>query len=102
MSVVSATADKPDLLICETVNRLHPETIDALAVAVARRVFELMPDPAADPWINAREAAAHLGSHYSTVKQRAAAGELPAYQDSPGGPLWFKRSELDETRRSNG
>jgi excisionase family DNA binding protein len=94
---VSTATDNPTLSVA-----LDPETIDALALAVARRVFELMPDPADDPWINAREAAAHLGIHYSTVKQRAAAGELPAYQDAPNGPLWFKRSELDDHRRSNG
>jgi excisionase family DNA binding protein len=81
---------------------LDAVTLDQLAADIARRVFELMPDPADDPWIGAREAAEHLGIHYSTVKQRAAAGELPAYQDSPGGPLWFKRSELDDRRRSNG
>jgi excisionase family DNA binding protein len=97
---VSTTPDTPTLPTLAVT--LDPATIDQLADSISRRVFELMPDPADDPWINAREAAAHLGIHYSTVKQRAAAGELPAYQDSPGGPLWFKRSELDEKRRSNG
>ena len=81
---------------------LDPETIDALALAVARRVAELIPDPAEDGWLDSREAAAHLRIHYSTLKERAAAGELPAYQDAPGGPLYFKRSELDDHRRSTG
>ena len=81
---------------------LDPETIDALALAVARRVAELIPDAEEDGWLDSREAAAHLRIHYSTLKERAAAGELPAYQDAPSGPLYFKRSELDEHRRSNG
>ncbi len=80
---------------------LTPGQLDQLASAVARRVFELLSDPASDPWISSREAAEHLGIHYSTLKERAAAGELPAFQDAPSGPLWFKRSELDDWRRSD-
>jgi excisionase family DNA binding protein len=78
------------------------EMIDALALAIAARVAELLPVAAADGWLDSREAAAHLRIHYSTLKERAAAGKLPSYQDAPGGPLYFKRSELDEHRRSNG
>jgi excisionase family DNA binding protein len=96
---VSTTADTPTLPTLAVA--LDPETIDQLAASIARRVFELMPDPSADPWIGAREAAEHLGIHDSTLKERAAAGELPAHQDAPGGPLWFKRSELDAARRGD-
>jgi excisionase family DNA binding protein len=63
-------------------------------------VAELLPDRADDPWLGARAAAAYLRLSYSTLKERAARGELPAYQDVPGGSLYFKRSELDEHRRS--
>jgi excisionase family DNA binding protein len=96
MLAVQTVPDTPTLP--QLAVTLDAATIDALALAVARRVFESMPDPAADVWINAREAAEHLGIHYSTLKERTAAGELPAYQDTPGGALWFKRSELDEQR----
>jgi excisionase family DNA binding protein len=82
--------------------QLDDASLDRLAAAVATRVSALLPDPAADGWLDSREAAAHLRIHYSTLKERAAAGELPAHQDAPGGPLYFKRSELDEYRRSNG
>lgn len=98
MSEVQTAPDSPALP--QLAVSLDAATIDALALAVARRVAELLPDPSDDPWINSREAAGHLGIHYSTLKERAAAGELPTYQDTPGGPLWFKRSELDEQRRS--
>ncbi len=81
---------------------LDEESLERLADAMAARVAELMPEPAEDRWLNAREAADHLRIHYSTLKERAASGELPAYQDTPNGQLYFKRSELDEHRRSNG
>jgi excisionase family DNA binding protein len=94
---VATASDTPTLpQLAVTLDR---DQLDALALTVARHVAELMADPADDPWINSREAAEHLGIHYSTLKERAAAGELPGYQDTPGGPLWFKRSELDERRR---
>jgi|GEM_PF-6757081 len=99
MPGVATAPDTQPLSLPQLAVTLDAATIDALAGSIARRVAELMPDPSSDPWINAREAAEHLGIHYSTVKERAAAGELPAYQDTPGGALWFKRSELDEQRR---
>lgn len=81
---------------------LDPETIDALAVSIAARVAGLLPDPADDGWLGSREAADYMRLNYSTLKERAASGVLPAYQDTPNGSLYFKRSELDEHRRSNG
>lgn len=79
---------------------LDEETIDALAAAVALRLAELLPAPAEDGWLNAREAAAHLRISYSSVKERAAGGDLPCHQDTPGGSLFFRRSELDAWRRA--
>jgi excisionase family DNA binding protein len=102
---VSATATpttNPSLSTPSLSVGLDAETIDALAFAVARRVAELIPDPAEDGWMDSREAAAYLATSYPTLKERSARGELPAYQDTPGGSLYFKRSELDDWRRSNG
>jgi excisionase family DNA binding protein len=79
---------------------LDDASLEKLARLVAREVAAMIPEPVEDRWINSREAAAYLGINYSTLKERAAAGELPAYQDTPGGTLWFKRSELDEQRKS--
>jgi hypothetical protein len=80
---------------------LDAETIDGLALAVVRRVAELMPDPTDDPWLNSRGIADHLGIPLSTVRTLTARGELPTYQDTDGGNHYGKRSELDDWRRSN-
>ncbi len=77
---------------------LDEETIDALAEAVARRLEDALPAPAEDGWLTAREAAEHLRISYSSVKERAARGDLPCHQDTPGGSLYFRRSELDGWR----
>lgn len=80
---------------------LSPETIDGLASAVVARVAELLPEPTDDSWLDSRGAAAHLAVPLSTVRNWTARGELPGYQDTPGGNYYFKRSDLDEWRRSN-
>lgn len=81
--------------------RLTDLQLDQLAAKVAGRVIELIPDPSADPWIGTRSAAEYMDMNYSTLKERAAAGEIPHAQDMPGGPLHFKRSQLDLWRLSN-
>jgi excisionase family DNA binding protein len=101
---VSATATpttKPSLPTPTLAVGLDPETIDALASAVAARVAELLPEPEADCWLDSRGAAAYLAVPLSTVRAWTARGELPGYQDTEGGNYYFKRSELDEWRRSN-
>lgn len=102
MSSVSSTADTSTLPPIPTLSvALDAETIDALALAVARRVAELIPDPADDPWLSSRAMADYLGVPLSTVRTLTARGELPTYQDTEGGNHYGKRSELDEWRRSN-
>jgi excisionase family DNA binding protein len=98
---VSSTLDTSTSLPTLAVG-LDPETIDALAASIAAYVAELIPEPAEDAWLDSREAAAYLAVSYATLKERSARGELPAYQDTPSGSLYFKRSELDDWRRSNG
>jgi excisionase family DNA binding protein len=101
---VSATATpttSPHLTTPTLAVGLDPETIDALASVVAARVAELLPDPADDPWLDSRGAAAYLAIPLSTFRTWTARGELPGYQDTPSGNYYFKRSELDEWRRSN-
>ncbi|HVX33276.1 MAG TPA: helix-turn-helix domain-containing protein [Solirubrobacterales bacterium] len=80
---------------------LDAETVDALAVAVARRVAELLPEPAEDGWLDSRGMADYLGVPLSMIRTMTARGELPTYQDREGGNHYGKRSELDEWRRSN-
>jgi excisionase family DNA binding protein len=80
---------------------LDPETIDALASAVAARVAELIPEAADDGWLDSRGMADYLGVPLSMVRSLTARGELPVYQDREGGNYYGKRSELDGWRRSN-
>jgi hypothetical protein len=81
--------------------RLDSETIDDLAEGVAVKVSELLPDRQENRWLDSAEAADHLCIPLSQLRKLSAAGLIPAYQDTPGGRLYFLRSELDEWRRSN-
>jgi excisionase family DNA binding protein len=80
---------------------LDGDQLDALALAVARRVSELLPEPAEDGWLDSRGMADYLGVPLSMIRTMTARGELPTYQDREGGNHYGKRSELDEWRRSN-
>jgi hypothetical protein len=81
--------------------RLDTETIDILAEAVAVKVSELLPVRQEDRWLDSAEAADHLCIPLSQLRKLSAAGLIPAHQDTPGGRLYFLRSELDQWRRSN-
>jgi len=96
VATASDTPTLPQLAVT-----LDPATIDALALAVARRVSELLPEPAEDGWLDSRGMADYLGVPLSTIRTMTARGELPTYQDREGGNHYGKRSELDEWRRSN-
>lgn len=97
-----ATVSIPSSLPTPTLTvGLDPETIDALASAVAARVAELIPETADDAWLDSRGMADYLGVPLSMVRALTARGELPVYQDREGGNYYGKRSELDDWRRSN-
>jgi hypothetical protein len=81
--------------------QLDPATVDLLADAIAVRVAELLPDRVEDRWLDSAEAADHLRLPLSQLRKLSAADLIPARQDTPGGRLYFLRSELDEWRRSN-
>lgn len=91
--------DKPTSPILSV--QLDGDTLDALAAAVADRVAELLPDRVEDRWLDSAEAADHLRIPLSQLRKLSAAELIPAYQDTPGGRLYFLRSELDEWRRSH-
>jgi excisionase family DNA binding protein len=78
---------------------LDEESVDALALAVARRVAELIPDPAEDGWLDGYTAANYLGIPYSTFKKLTAAGRLEGCQDTEGGRFYYQRADLDAWRR---
>jgi hypothetical protein len=53
-------------------------------------------------WLDAQEAAGHLGLTVHALHKLTAAREIPFEQDAPGCKLWFERSELDRWRRGEG
>lgn len=80
---------------------LDAATVDRLADAIAAKVAALLPDRVEDRWLDSSEAADHLRIPLSQLRKLSAADLIPAYQDTPGGRLYFLRSELDEWRQSN-
>jgi hypothetical protein len=78
---------------------LDPELIDALALAVARRVSALIPVPVEDGWLDGYAAARYLGIPYSTFKRHTAAGRIVGERDTDGGRFYYQRSYLDGWRR---
>lgn len=78
---------------------VNPETIDQLAAAVAERVAATLPEPAEDRWLDSAQAAAYLSLPLSQLRKLSAADAIPACQDTPGGRLYFLRSELDAWRK---
>lgn len=55
-----------------------------------------------DEWLDSREAAEYLGLHRDTLRRLAAAHAIQAEQDGRGCKLFFRRTALDEWRRSGG
>ena len=101
MSATATPTTSPSLPTPTLAVGLDPETIDALASAVAARVAELIPEVADDGWLDSRGMADYLGVPLSMIRTLTARGELPVCQDREGGNYYGKRSELDEWRRSN-
>ena len=52
-------------------------------------------------WMDAREAATHLGVHRDTLRKLAVQRAVPVHQDGAGCKLYFRRDELDDRRRSS-
>lgn len=80
--------------------QLDGRTIDRIAEAVASQVAGLLPAGGEDCWFDSAEAAGYLRIPLSQLRKLSAAGLIPAHQDTPGGRLYFLRSELDEWRCS--
>ena len=79
------------------VDALDDDALDLLAAKVARRL--VVPSaPIKDGWIDAKQAAAYLGTTLSSLWKLTAAREIPFSQDGPGCKCWFKRSQLDAWR----
>jgi excisionase family DNA binding protein len=68
--------------------------------ALARFAVRLMPHVRVedDRWLTTAEAAAYLGMTVNALHKLTAAEAIPFHRDSPGGKLYFKRSQLDAWR----
>jgi excisionase family DNA binding protein len=77
------------------------ELAERVAAAVVSRLGATQDQDAAE-WLDSREAAAYLGVHRDTLRKLAAERAIATHQDGPGCKLFFRRSELDEWRRSGG
>ena len=53
-------------------------------------------------WLDSAQAAEYLGLHRDTLRRLAAARAIPTEQDGRGCKLFFRRSALDEWRKSGG
>jgi len=77
---------------------LDDDGLDRLAAKVAGRLVGPPSPPIEDGWIDAKQAAAYLGTTVSSLWKLTAAREIPFSQDGPGCKCWFKRSQLDAWR----
>jgi excisionase family DNA binding protein len=90
----SAVAPSRDVL-----NRL----LEHLVELVADRVASQLAPPASDrddEWFDSNGAAEYLGISHGSVRRLAAEGSIPTEQAGVGCKLYFKRSALDEWRRT--
>lgn len=82
--------------------------LDALLDRLADRVAQALAarlgceQTERDEWLDSRQAADYLGLHRDTLRRLAAAQAIPSEQDGRGCRLFFRRTVLDEWRRSGG
>jgi excisionase family DNA binding protein len=79
--------------------------IEDLAERVAAAVVSRLSasaDQESPEWLDSRRTAEYLGVHRDTLRKLAAERTIPTHQDGPGCKLFFRRSDLDDWRRSGG
>ena len=72
-----------------------------LATAVLEHLGHLSNDDPGE-WLDSRNAAEYLGVHRDTLRKLAAERAIAVHQDGRGCKLFFRRSDLDEWRKSGG
>jgi excisionase family DNA binding protein len=90
------TNDKPS-----TLDAVIEDIAERVALAVVSRLTETH-DSDIGEWLDSRQAAEYLGVHRDTLRKLAAERAIPTHQDGPGCKLFFRRSDLDDWRRSGG
>ena len=83
------------------VDLLVDRLVERAAAAVVARLENDSADRR-DEWFDSAQAADYLGLHRDTLRRLAAARAIPTEQDGRGCKLFFRRSALDEWRRSGG
>jgi excisionase family DNA binding protein len=92
-SPISAESSMLDAVINDLAERVAAAVVAQLDKTQERDVGE---------WLDSQQAADYLGIHRDTLRKLAAERTIPAHQDKPGCKLFFRRSDLDEWRRSGG
>jgi excisionase family DNA binding protein len=87
----------------------EPSMLDAVIEDIVERVASAVVSRLAanqesdlGEWLDSRGAAEYVGVHRDTLRKLAAERTIPSHQDGPGCKLFFKRSDLDDWRRSGG
>lgn len=87
----------------------EPSMLDAVIEDIVERVASAVvsglaanQEPDLGEWLDSRGAAEYLGVHRDTLRKLAAERTIPSHQDGRGCKLFFKRSDLDDWRRSGG
>ena len=95
---------EPTELAAAIVGALDDPALDRLADLLATRLAARIKtdDQTSAEWLDAAGAAAHLGLTRDALHKLTAARAIPFEQDAPGCKLWFRRTDLDEWRRSGG
>jgi excisionase family DNA binding protein len=92
---LSSTADSSVL------DALIEDLAERVAAAVVARLGGTQEQEPGE-WLDSRRAAEYLGAHRDTLRKLAAERTIPAHQDGRGCKLFFRRSDLDDWRRSGG
>ncbi len=92
---------RPPDLAGAIVASLDDQALDALADLLAPKLEQrLKPVVIEDGWLDAKRAAAYVGLSVTALHKLTAERAIPFEQEGPGCKCWFKRSELDEWRRT--
>ena len=83
-------------IIDALLDRLADRVADAVVARLGGKQAER------DEWFDSRQAAEYLGLHRDTLRRLTAARAIPSEQDGRGCRLFFRRTALDEWRRSGG
>lgn len=92
----------PSDLAAALVASLDDPALDALADLLAPKLEARLTAarPTEDGWLDAKRAAAYIGLSVNALHKLTAERAIPFEQEGPGCKCWFKRSELDEWRRT--